>query len=80
MRRTVFIPAHMLARIPLVCAWTGCEEECSGHPLPEGWISLATYRKNAQLGILNFRTDDVIRDAVLCPLHAADLESWLKPI
>lgn len=63
------------------CAWNECEETCSNpDDLPSGWIALVTFRKTSVPGILNFAVDEVNRDAVLCPTHAAALERCLIAI
>jgi hypothetical protein len=70
------IPLHVVRSIPFVC-----EAECPNtRELPKGWISFATFRETAKPGVLDFRTDWVWRDAVLCPTHVAALERCLKNI
>jgi hypothetical protein len=64
--------------IPCGCAWGGCAESFSAEMLPEGWISLVTFRETATPGLLDFLKDRTQRDAVLCPAHAIALERQLK--
>jgi len=65
--------------IPIACSWAGCHGYFIG-PLPPGWIWLATFWMVREPGKLDFTSDDVNRDAALCPEHAAALESLLKPL
>jgi hypothetical protein len=55
------------------CAWAGCTETYPGR-LPSGWTFLVTFRQELGIaGILDFRRDKVIRDAVLCAAHSQAL-------
>lgn len=66
--------------IRYICAWAGCGKRCHGLPPPDGWVCFATFIETQEPGVLRFQTDTVIRDAVLCPDHARELESLLKRI
>jgi len=65
--------------IRYVCAAAGCTDTFTDRR-PPGWVWLVTFHEVSTPGLLNFRTDKVIRDAVLCPRHADELEAWLKLI
>lgn len=62
------------------CAWDGCEASTpfKGLDLPQGWRWLAVWT-GPQLGPFA-KGNHVDRDAVLCPLHWALLDSQLKDI
>jgi len=77
---TVRIPINELADMPRGCAWQGCTAHFKGD-MPHGWVSLTTYW--APQPIANFMDippHDVMRDAVLCPLHTLALETFLKKL
>lgn len=79
----VSITLDELIKIPVQCAWKGCEQSCPSSavaPLPEGWLCLITFHELANPGVLDFARDRVQRDAVLCPQHVRALEALLKPI
>jgi hypothetical protein len=66
--------------IKFLCAWRNCKQSFSD-PMPPGWTYLITFRMTTAIkGVLNFATDKVDRDAVLCPEHAAKLEDLLLPL
>ena len=80
MTKTVRIPIAELDAMPRGCVWHGCSEHYQGD-MPRGWVSLTTYW--APQPIMNFMDippQDVKRDAVLCPLHTAALETFLKAL
>jgi hypothetical protein len=72
----------------MMCAWAGCtaDYEITGH-LPEGWHSMIVFHnETSPIEITEYGPALVLedmkmtRDAVLCPEHAAELESLLKDI
>lgn len=65
--------------IPCVCAWAGCRSNFAGN-LPEGWVWLLTYYRAEPNTVFDYVRERYIRDAALCPEHAAALEQQLKRI
>jgi hypothetical protein len=70
-------------KMPMGCAWKGCRRSYSSSDQPVGWRILITYHSGrSTLAVLDFKDPSFKpeRDAVLCPLHAAELEKLLKDI
>ena len=68
----------------VMCAWAGCTATCEMDDKPPGWINLLTWRSpwttpEATIGETACGAF-YERDAVLCPRHAAELETLLKDI
>jgi hypothetical protein len=65
------------------CAWAGCSEICEGG-LEMGWVNLLTWWSpwpEPELTIGEVACGPFCkRDTVLCPVHAAELESLLREI
>jgi hypothetical protein len=77
-------PAEFLA-MNSICAWDGCMATCDSKRgtvyLPDGWSALLLYwSKEAPRNIFDIPASDMIRDAVLCPVHTALLDGQLKPL
>jgi hypothetical protein len=69
-----------LAALPSLCAWDGCHESFKGE-MPRGWRWLYCYwSPRPHVNFFDIPVEDMDRDAVLCPCHAAKLESKLIPL
>jgi hypothetical protein len=62
-----------------LCAWRGCRHTFDD-VMPRQWTWLVTWWSARPVGNIDFRTQPVIRDAVLCPEHTQALEAQLKDI
>jgi hypothetical protein len=69
-----------LDALPTGCAWNGCWAHFMGNA-PKGWKWLLAYEsKRPQAHFLAIAAVDVMRDAVLCPIHAQTLDQSLTPL
>jgi hypothetical protein len=74
--------SQALRNMRSVCAWRGCAASCLISNKPHGWVNLLTWwsacpepdRTVAQIAT----GPHCKRDVILCPMHAAELESLLK--
>ena len=62
-----------------LCAWAACARTFD-EPMPPNWTWLVTWWAARPVGNIDFKTQPVIRDAVLCPEHSRALEAQLKDI
>ena len=62
------------------CAWDGCSNACKmtgpGEKMPDGWVALLVTTRGFT-NLLEIPARDCLRDSVLCPEHARQLDSLL---
>ena len=77
------VPLADLEKAGYLCAWAGCSASFFG-PMPKGWRNMLVYwqaEPNVESTIADICfSGHCDRDATLCPEHAAELESSLKPL
>jgi Protein of unknown function (DUF3631) len=74
------ISIQELADMGFVCAWDGCGA-CFKGDAPPGWVWMVAYHANhpePHLELLERR--QWVRDSVLCPQHARELDAMLIPL
>jgi hypothetical protein len=75
------VRADQLDQLGCMCGWGDCDATFNGD-MPDGWRWLLAYwaPEPPQLTLLELSQEDIARDAVLCPQHAAAFERLLKEL
>jgi hypothetical protein len=70
-----------LDQLPCMCAWGDCGATFEGD-MPHGWHWVLAYwaPQPFSSSLLEVPQEDMLRDCVLCPKHAAALERQLKEL
>jgi hypothetical protein len=76
-----YLRADQLDQLGCMCVWNGCGATFADD-MPHGWRWLLTYwaPQPFSSSLLEILQEDMARDAVLCPKHAAALERQLKEL
>ena len=59
-----------------MCAWHGCGKTTK-NPDAAGWHKLLLYKGETKLNVMEIEDRNMQRDAVLCPEHAAYIDTSL---